>query len=59
MITTYKFLNGFDEEDIQQFFKIRNDRLTRGYSRKQNKNQVTENVKKYFISNRVVDNKAS
>lgn len=61
MITSYKFLNGSDEVNVEQFFNIRNDRVMkrynrklsknmRGYSRKLRTNQVTKDVEKYFYN---------
>lgn len=50
MITVCKILNIFDELDIEQCFKIRNDSCTRGYSWKLSKNQFRKDRKECFFS---------
>ena len=54
MITTFKFIKGFDDVRSENYFDRRHG-TTRGHSQKLRKRAPKQDVSKYFFSNRVVD----
>ena len=54
MITTFKFIKGFDDVRSENYFDRRHG-TTRGHSLKLKKRAPKQDVSKYFFSNRVVD----
>ena len=54
MITTFKFLKGFDNVKCENYFEKRQG-TTRGHSLKLKKQSFHQDVSKYFFNNRVVD----
>lgn len=55
MVTSFKFLSGFDNVDIKQFFERGRIPSTSGRNRKQSKRRVGGDIRKYFYSNGAMD----
>ena len=55
LIEVFKLLKGLSNVDYREFFKLSVNRKTRGHRMKIEKNRSKSNIRKYFFSQRVVN----
>ena len=56
MIEVFKILKGFNKVDSSKFFKLSENTKTRGHTMKLVKTRTRLDCRKYFFTNRVIDN---
>ena len=55
LIEVFKILNGIDKCDKDQLFRVQTNQRTRGHTQKLFKRQFRLDLRKYFFSQRVID----
>ena len=55
LIEVYKIINGFEGLNVDDFFEFRDDNVTRGHSKKIYKLRSRLDIRKYFFTQRVVE----